>query len=209
MVRIPTPLRSYTGGASEVAAEGATLAELLLDLDRRHPGLRFRVVDEQGRLRQHMRIFVNRSMGHATWTTRSVPRTRSSSCRPCPAAERSVSRMAQTPLTVDDYIASFPPEVAAVLEAVRRTIDGVVPGAGEKISYQMPTVTIDGRALCYDAAWKRHLGIYPVPPLDAELEAEVAPYRAAKDTVRIPYTEPVPLDLIGRVVASLLASHRQ
>ena len=63
-VRIPTPLRSYTHGASVVDADGATLDELLDDLDRRHPGLRFRVVDEQGRLRQHMRIFVNRAMDH-------------------------------------------------------------------------------------------------------------------------------------------------
>jgi molybdopterin synthase sulfur carrier subunit len=57
-VRIPSPLRSYTGGASEVAAEGRTLDELLRDLDRRHPGIRFRVVDEQGALRQHMNIYV-------------------------------------------------------------------------------------------------------------------------------------------------------
>ncbi|MEP1123648.1 MAG: MoaD/ThiS family protein [Ilumatobacter sp.] len=63
-VRIPTPLRSYTGGASEVDADGATLAELIDDLDRRYPGLRFRVIDEQGRLRQHMRLFVNRAMEH-------------------------------------------------------------------------------------------------------------------------------------------------
>ena len=63
-VRIPTPLWSYTDGASEVDADGATLAELLDDLDRRYPGLRFRVVDEQGRLRRHMRIFVNRATGH-------------------------------------------------------------------------------------------------------------------------------------------------
>lgn len=62
MVRIPTPLRSYTGGEKEVAAMGATLAELLTDLDRSYPGLRFRVVDEQGRLRPHMRIFVNREI---------------------------------------------------------------------------------------------------------------------------------------------------
>jgi molybdopterin converting factor small subunit len=58
-VLIPTPLRSYTGGA-EVTAEGATLAELLHDLDRRHPGIRFRIVDEQERLRRHLRVFVNR-----------------------------------------------------------------------------------------------------------------------------------------------------
>lgn len=62
MVRIPTPLRSYTGGEKEVEATGGTLAEVLADLDRRYPGLRFRVVDEQGRLRQHMRIFVNREI---------------------------------------------------------------------------------------------------------------------------------------------------
>ena len=64
-VRIPTPLRSYTDGANEVDADGATLSDLLDDLDTRHPGLRFRVVDEQGRLRAHMRIFVNRAMDHA------------------------------------------------------------------------------------------------------------------------------------------------
>jgi molybdopterin converting factor small subunit len=57
-VLIPTPLRSYTG-AAEVAADGATLAELLHDLDRRHPGIRFRIVDEQERLRRHLRVFVN------------------------------------------------------------------------------------------------------------------------------------------------------
>jgi molybdopterin converting factor small subunit len=59
-VRIPTPLRSYTGEQKVVQAEGATIAELLVDLDRRYPGLRFRVVDEQGRLRTHMNVFVNR-----------------------------------------------------------------------------------------------------------------------------------------------------
>ena len=63
-VRIPTPLRSYTHGESVVDADGATLGELLGDLERRHPGIRFRVVDEQGRLREHMRIFVNRAMDH-------------------------------------------------------------------------------------------------------------------------------------------------
>lgn len=59
-VVIPTPLRSYTGERSEVQAEGATLAELLRDLDRRHPGIRFRMIDEQDNIRRHMRIFVNR-----------------------------------------------------------------------------------------------------------------------------------------------------
>ena len=57
-VRIPTPLRSYTGERARVTAVGTTVAEVLADLDRQFPGLRFRVVDEQGRLRQHMKVFV-------------------------------------------------------------------------------------------------------------------------------------------------------
>ena len=57
-VRIPTPLRSYTAEQKVVDADGATIAELLADLDRRYPGLRFRMVDEQGRLRTHMKVFV-------------------------------------------------------------------------------------------------------------------------------------------------------
>jgi molybdopterin converting factor small subunit len=58
-VRIPTPLRSYTGQLSSVEAEGATVGALLHDLDRRYPGIRFRVVDEQERLRRHVKVFVN------------------------------------------------------------------------------------------------------------------------------------------------------
>ncbi|MBK5223130.1 MAG: MoaD/ThiS family protein [Acidimicrobiia bacterium] len=57
-VRIPTPLRSYTGDVANVVAEGATLDALFDDLDRQFPGLRFRVIDEQGQLRPHMSVFV-------------------------------------------------------------------------------------------------------------------------------------------------------
>jgi len=57
-VRLPTHLRAYTQGLAEVEASGATLAEVLADLDQRYPGLRFRVVDEQGRIRTHIKFFV-------------------------------------------------------------------------------------------------------------------------------------------------------
>lgn len=57
-VLVPTQLRSYTG-AAEVQAAGATVAQALADLDVRYPGLSFRVIDEQGRIRQHMRVFVD------------------------------------------------------------------------------------------------------------------------------------------------------
>ena len=60
-VVLPTPLAEYTAHRREVQAEGATLEELFADLDRRYPGLRFRVVDEQGRIRPHIKVFVNRA----------------------------------------------------------------------------------------------------------------------------------------------------
>jgi molybdopterin synthase sulfur carrier subunit len=58
-VLIPSPLRSYTGEQNKVEAAGATLDALLADLDRRYPGIRFRMIDEQDAIRRHVRIFVN------------------------------------------------------------------------------------------------------------------------------------------------------
>jgi sulfur-carrier protein len=61
LVRIASPLRSYTAGAATLAARGRTLAEVLAHLEQRCPGIRFRVIDEQDRIRPHMRLFVNAS----------------------------------------------------------------------------------------------------------------------------------------------------
>lgn len=58
-VKVASPLRSYTNGRATVQAEGGTVRELLADLDRRHPGMRFRMIDEQERIRPHIRLFVN------------------------------------------------------------------------------------------------------------------------------------------------------
>jgi sulfur-carrier protein len=59
VVRIASPLRSYTAGASSVGAEGTTLQDVLAHLEQRYPGIRFRMIDEQDRIRPHMRLFVN------------------------------------------------------------------------------------------------------------------------------------------------------
>jgi len=58
-VRVASPLRSYTNGSAQVQAEGRTVRDLLADLDRRYPGMRFRMIDEQDRMRPHIRLFVN------------------------------------------------------------------------------------------------------------------------------------------------------
>jgi molybdopterin synthase sulfur carrier subunit len=59
IVKIASPLRSYTGGQNSVEASGASVADVLADLERRYSGMRFRMIDEQNRVRQHIRIFVN------------------------------------------------------------------------------------------------------------------------------------------------------
>ncbi len=64
-VHIPTPLYSYTGSQRVVQAEGTTVGLVLTDLDRRYPGLRFRVVNEQERIREHIHIFVNRELARS------------------------------------------------------------------------------------------------------------------------------------------------
>ena len=112
--------------------------------------------------------------------------------------------MADTFATVDDYISSFPEDVQAVLEQVRRTIHRAVPGAGETISYQIPTITLDGRYLVYFAGWKQHISLYPLPDMDEVLEQEIAPYKAGKGTVRFPLGDPIPHDLIKKLVALLV-----
>ena len=111
--------------------------------------------------------------------------------------------------TIDDYIESFPREVQPILEAVRRAIRRAAPGTEETISYQMPTFTLNGKYLVYFGGWKHHIGVYPIPPVDEALENELSQYRAAKGTLRFPLREPVPYELIERVVALLMRNRQQ
>jgi uncharacterized protein YdhG (YjbR/CyaY superfamily) len=106
--------------------------------------------------------------------------------------------------TMDAYIASFPTEVQRVLEGVRRAIARAAPAARETITYDMPTFTMDGRRLVYFAGWKKHVALYAVSDVDEALEKEIARYRAAKGTLQFPLSEPMPYDLIERLVAHQL-----
>ena len=109
--------------------------------------------------------------------------------------------------TIDDYIAALPADVQEVLQQIRRTLHEAVPDSGETISYQMPTITVNGRSLVYFAGWKKHVGMYPIPEGDADFDRDSAPYRAVQSTLRFPYTKPIPYDLIARM-AVLLVNQR-
>lgn len=104
-----------------------------------------------------------------------------------------------TPKSIDEYIAAFPPEVQAVLEKIRVTISDAAPDAQETISYQIPTFTLNG-ALVHFAGFKKHIGLYPPVKGDAGLVKAVSTYAGEKGNLRFPLDQPIPYDLIERIV---------
>jgi len=106
--------------------------------------------------------------------------------------------------TVDEYIGSFPDEVRPILEELRATIRSEIPEAVEVISYKIPTFKLGGKSFIYFAAWKNHIGIYPVPSTNEDLDRELSPYRSGADTLRFPLRDPIPLGLIEEVVQFLV-----
>jgi len=109
-------------------------------------------------------------------------------------------RTIQTALkTIDEYIAGFPNDVQEILEKVRMTIRKAAPDAEETIKYQMPTFTLEGNLVSF-AAYKKHIGLYPAPSGTDEFNKELSQYKAAKSTVRFPLDEPIPFDLISKIV---------
>jgi uncharacterized protein YdhG (YjbR/CyaY superfamily) len=103
------------------------------------------------------------------------------------------------PRTVDEYIAGFPPDVQAILKRIRLTIRLAAPDAEETIRYQMPTFTLQGN-LVHFAAFKQHIGFYPVPTGIEKFKKELAAYKGGKGSVQFPLDRPIPYDLISRIV---------
>jgi uncharacterized protein YdhG (YjbR/CyaY superfamily) len=102
------------------------------------------------------------------------------------------------PKTIDEYIATFSPEVQEILEKIRRIVRGAAPDAQEAISYQIPTFKLNG-VLVHFAAFKNHIGLYPPIRGDAAIEEAVAPYAGEKGNLRFPLDQPIPYDLIERI----------
>jgi len=105
----------------------------------------------------------------------------------------------RAPRNIDEYIAGFPKDVQKSLEKIRRTIRKAAPDAEETISYQMPTFTLRGN-LVYFAAYKKHIGLYPAPRGIEKFKKELSAYKGSKGTVRFPLDEPIPFELISRIV---------
>jgi Uncharacterized conserved protein len=102
--------------------------------------------------------------------------------------------------TIGAYHASFPKNVSAILEVLRKTIQRAAPEAEELISYNMPSFKWNGFLISY-GAWKEHIGLYPAPKATGKLKKQLTAYHDGKSTLKFPLDEPIPGELITEIVA--------
>ena len=108
--------------------------------------------------------------------------------------------------TIDEYIATFPEDTQAILQGLRATIRAAAPDAEERISYQMPAFALNG-ILVYFTARRNHIGFYPTSSGIEAFRQELAAYAGSKGAVRFPIDEPLPMDLISRIVRYRVAEN--
>jgi uncharacterized protein YdhG (YjbR/CyaY superfamily) len=108
--------------------------------------------------------------------------------------------------SIDEYIATFPEGIQKILEELRAAIKASAPDAEEKISYQMPTFALKGN-LVHFAAYKNHIGFYPTPSGIQAFQNELSIYEGAKGSIKFPIDQPLPLDLIRKIVEFRVAEN--
>ncbi len=113
--------------------------------------------------------------------------------------------MRSAPKNIDEYIDGFPDDVQTILQKIRMTIRKAAPKADETISYAIPTYKLDGKALIYFAAFKKHVSVYPAPRGAAEFKEELKGYAGGKGTVQFPLDAPIPHELIRRIMKFRMA----
>lgn len=106
----------------------------------------------------------------------------------------------EKPKSTDEYISSFPKEIQILLQEVRKTIKNEASNADESIIYGMPAYKLNGKALVYFAGYKNHIGFYATPTGHSEFTKELVKYKQGKGSVQFPINEPMPLDLITKIV---------
>ena len=103
------------------------------------------------------------------------------------------------PANINEYIGGFPNDVQKILEKIRMTIQKAAPDAKEKISYSMPAFEQNG-IVVYFAAYKKHIGLYALPTGHEKFKEAFSKYKSGKGSVQFPLNEPIPFDLITKIV---------
>jgi len=108
--------------------------------------------------------------------------------------------MNKKPKSVDEYISGFPSDKQKIMESVRSVIRKSVPDVEETISYNMPAYKLNGKYLVYFAGYDKHIGFYPLPSGMEEFKSEFSNYKTGKGSIQFPIDEPMPLELIKKIV---------
>lgn len=106
-----------------------------------------------------------------------------------------------SPANIREYMEQFPKETQNILRNIYAIVKREAPKAEEKMSYGMPTFVLNGRNLVHFAGYKQHIGLYPTPNGITQFEAELQKYKHAKGTIQFQLDEPIPYDLIRKIVA--------
>ena len=101
--------------------------------------------------------------------------------------------------SITEFIAQYPPEVQAILQKIRATIQKSAPGAEEAMAYGIPTFKLNGKNLVHFSAFKEHIGFYPTPSGIEKFKKELSAYEGAKGSVKFPLSKPIPYALIGKI----------
>jgi uncharacterized protein YdhG (YjbR/CyaY superfamily) len=104
-----------------------------------------------------------------------------------------------TPKNIDEYIAGYPEDIQGILQKIRALIHEAAPEAQETISYQVPTFTLKGN-LVHFAAFKSHISFFPASSGVEKFKNELEGYKTSKGTIQFPLGQPIPYDLIRRIV---------
>jgi uncharacterized protein YdhG (YjbR/CyaY superfamily) len=116
--------------------------------------------------------------------------------------------LATKPKNIDEYISGFPEEIQKILEQVRSTIRKTAPEAEEAIRYDIPTFILHSN-LVHFAAFKNHIGFYATPSGNEAFAKELSKYKGGKGSVQFPLDQPMPLDLIRRIVEYRVGENRK
>jgi len=115
-------------------------------------------------------------------------------------SERREMTVRSTATTIDEYIAEFPADTQRVLGELRALIHELAPDATETISYAIPTFDLGGKHLVHFAGYEKHVGLYPAPSGMEAFKEDLKAYKTGKGSVQFPLDEPLPVELVRRIV---------
>ncbi len=109
--------------------------------------------------------------------------------------------------SINEYVSSLPENAQKAMSEIIATIKAKVPNAEESISYNMPAFKVNGEYFVHFSAWKKHIGMYPIPAGNEAFQKQIESYRSAKSSLNFPLDKPMPIKLIEKVIKFRIAEN--